>query len=66
MARDLGINICWFHKNHYDIPKSRIQDVMERCTVVSPKDIVRIIKGEYEIKEHSNSIEGAASTKEIY
>jgi hypothetical protein len=66
MARDLGINICWFHKNHYDIPKGRIQDVMKRCTVVSPKDIVRIIKGEYETKEHSNSIEGSASTQEIH
>ena len=50
MAKDLGINICWFHKNHYDIPKGRIEDIMERCTVVSPKNIVRIIKGTYEDK----------------
>jgi FMN phosphatase YigB (HAD superfamily) len=45
MARDLGINVCWFHKNHYDIPKNKIKYITSKCEVVSPKDIVRIIKG---------------------
>lgn len=27
MAEDLGIKRCWFHKDHYDIPKRRIAEV---------------------------------------
>ena len=27
MAEDLGIRKCWFHKNHYDIPKGMINFV---------------------------------------
>lgn len=44
MAEDLGIKRCWFHKNHYDIPKRRIQEVMAKCNVISDKGIVLIIK----------------------
>jgi FMN phosphatase YigB (HAD superfamily) len=44
MAEDLGIKKCWFHKDHYDIPKTRIEEIMAKCIVVSPKEIVRIIK----------------------
>ena len=44
MAEDLGIKRCWFHKNHYDIPKRRIEEIMEQCKVVSSKEIVDIIK----------------------
>lgn len=50
MAEDLGINRCWFHsgdKPHYDIPKKRIQEVTDRCTMVSPKEILKIITNEY-------------------
>lgn len=47
MADALGIKRHWFHKNHYDIPKTRMEEVMSACTVVSSKDIVRIIKGEF-------------------
>lgn len=46
MAGDLGIKKCWFHKNHYDIPKLRIAEITAKCRVVSSKDIVRITKGE--------------------
>lgn len=46
MARKFYIKKWWFHKDHYDIPKKRIEEFMERCYVASPKDIVRIIKGE--------------------
>ena len=44
MARDLGIKRCWFHKNHYDIPKKRIAEIQEKCKVISPKEILNIIK----------------------
>ena len=43
MAEDLGIKKCWFHKDHYDIPFRRIEEVTAKCNLVSSKDIVRII-----------------------
>lgn len=43
MAKDLGIHRCWFHKDHYDIPKKRIKEIESKCTIVSSKEIVRII-----------------------
>jgi hypothetical protein len=46
MARDLKIPKCWFHRDHYDIPERRIEEIASRCTVVSSKEIVRIIRGE--------------------
>jgi hypothetical protein len=45
MADDLGIKRCWFHKNHYDVPKKRMQEIEEKCKLVSSRDIVRITKG---------------------
>ena len=45
MSKELGIKRCWFHKDHYDIPKKRFDEIQKRCTLVSPKDIVRIIRG---------------------
>lgn len=44
MADDLSIKRCWFHKNHYDIPEDRIEEIQSKCIVVSSKEIVRIIK----------------------
>jgi hypothetical protein len=44
MAEELGIKRCWFHKNHYDIPKRRIEEIMEQCNVVSSKEILKIVK----------------------
>ena len=44
MAHDLGIRRCWFHKNHYDIPKYMIEEITSKCEVVSPKKIVEIVK----------------------
>jgi hypothetical protein len=44
MAVELGINRCWFHRNHYDIPKTRIAEIESKCERVSPKSIVRIIQ----------------------
>jgi len=43
MAKELNIKKCWFHKNHYDIPKRRIKEIQDRCLIVSPKEIVKII-----------------------
>ena len=44
MATELGINPLWFHKDHYDIPKDRIKEISGKCKIVSPKEIVNIIK----------------------
>lgn len=50
MARRLGIGRHWFHNSkghpHYDIPKRRIAEIQARCTVVSPRDILKIMKGQ--------------------
>jgi FMN phosphatase YigB (HAD superfamily) len=44
MAIDLGIKRCWFHKDHYDIPKRRINEIAEKAILISPKQILQIIK----------------------
>ena len=44
MADDLNIKRCWFHKNHYDIPKRRIDEIKAKCCVVSSREILIIIK----------------------
>lgn len=43
MAQSLNIGKHWFHKDHYDIPKKRIDEIKSQCVVVSSKEIVRII-----------------------
>ena len=35
-------------KNHYDVPKKRMDEIESKCTVVSSKDIVKIIRGMYD------------------
>lgn len=42
MAENLNIKRCWFHKDHYDIPKRRIKEIMAKCTVVNSNIIVKI------------------------
>ena len=44
MAKQLGIKKCWFHKNHYDIPKRRIQEIKSKCKIISSQEIIRIIR----------------------
>jgi hypothetical protein len=47
MAEDLDIKKCWFHNAkypHYDIPVRRIQEIQAKCTIVAPREILRIIK----------------------
>jgi hypothetical protein len=48
MAVDLNIGRHWFHKNHYDILKTRKNEIEARCVLVSSKDIVKIIRGTYD------------------
>ena len=48
MAADLGIGRHWFHKHHYDIPKRRMAEIEAKCSLVSSKDIVKIIRGDYD------------------
>ena len=43
MADDLGIKRCWFHKNHYDIPKKRLDEIKNKCTFVSSRQVFKII-----------------------
>lgn len=45
MALSLDIKKCWFHKDHYDIPKRRISEIEAKCLKVHPKIILAIIKG---------------------
>lgn len=46
MAANFNIKRCWFHKNHYDIPKKRVEEIEKLCKVVSSKDIIKIIRNE--------------------
>lgn len=46
MASYLNLKSCWFHKNHYDLPLNRIDDITLKCKIVNSKTIVKIIKGE--------------------
>ena len=44
MAQKLNIKRCHFHKNHYDIPKRRIDEIMKQCVIVASRFIVDAIK----------------------
>jgi len=44
MAMLLDIKLCWFHKDHYDIPKRRISEIESKCRMISSKDIVKIVR----------------------
>lgn len=50
MARNLGIKRRWWHSGasyaHYDIPKRRFAEIASKCSVVSPREILKIVKGE--------------------
>jgi len=45
MAEELNIKRCWFHGNHYDIPKRRISEINAKTTMVSPREIFKIVYG---------------------
>ena len=44
MAEALHIKLCFFHKDHYDIPKRRIKEIESLCGHISSRDIVTIIR----------------------
>ncbi len=44
MAMALNIKKCWFHTNHYDIPRRRIKEITKSCCLISPREILQIIK----------------------
>ena len=44
MEKALRIHKCWFHGNHYDIPQRRIEEILSKCKIVTPREIVRIIR----------------------
>lgn len=44
MAEELGIKRCWFHKNHYDIPKRKVNFVTNIAKKVTSREILEIIK----------------------
>lgn len=48
MAQELGIKRCWFHAGrlaHYDVPKTRREEIASKTEVVSSRTILTIIKG---------------------
>ena len=47
MAKDLNIRRCWFHKDHYDIPIRRIEEITAKCNLVNDRTIVNIKKNNF-------------------
>ena len=45
MAESMGIKRCWFHRDHYDIPKRRIKEISDQCFLTSTMNIAKIIRG---------------------
>jgi hypothetical protein len=48
MAKDIGINRCWFHGGrypHYDIPKKMMSVMSNFAKLVSNREVLVIIKG---------------------
>lgn len=67
MAEELNIKRCWFHKNHYDIPVRRKQGIEKLCQVISPKEIVEIIRHpEYADAILSSDIIGSAAPADFF
>jgi len=44
MAKNLNIKRCWFHRDHYDIPKKRIFEIEKKCTVLPSKELVKLMR----------------------
>lgn len=51
MARDLGINRCWFHNGgggrfpHYDVPVRRVGKLGLRVELVTSRELLDVVKG---------------------
>lgn len=56
MAKDLNINRCWYHSgikskrrnpiSHYDIPVGRLAEIMSKCTIVTTRELIAIVRKE--------------------
>jgi len=49
MAQQLQINRCWYHTGkfpHYDIPKRRIEEITNKCKIISSQELLKIIQNE--------------------
>jgi len=49
MAEDLQIDKGWYHEGnfpHYDIPKHRIEEITNKCKVITTRQLLTIIKNE--------------------
>jgi len=44
MAMELKISQVWFHRDHYDIPLKRVQEIMAKCRIVRTREIVQIAR----------------------
>ena len=44
MAAQIGLGKHWFHRDHYDLPVTRRQEIEQNALLVSPKVIVRLIR----------------------
>lgn len=45
MAENLQIKKCWFHKDHYDIPKRRIKEIQNKCILIESRALAKIVRG---------------------
>ena len=52
MAEFLGIKRSWFHRDHYDIPKKRIDGIEKKCLFMSTRDMVIVIQ-----RSHSTGLD---------
>jgi hypothetical protein len=52
MATALNIKRCWFHGDHYDIPKLRKTEIEAQCEIVRPRDILIEIQKPNPIREN--------------
>jgi hypothetical protein len=41
----IGIKRCWFHRDHYDAPKKRFEELKKTLRVVSPREMLRLVRG---------------------
>jgi len=51
MAIELNLNKGWFHGDHYDIPKKRIEEIKSKCIIIRPREILEIINENMQIKK---------------
>jgi FMN phosphatase YigB (HAD superfamily) len=45
-AKQVGINRCWFDRDHYDIPQKCIERIKQRsdCREIRPREMLKIVR----------------------